>query len=129
MAWFSSFFRNKWKEAQRALQASRQIDQQEFLARAVLRPGVDRLLAETVLEVLQGFSFAKDFVPAPEDSLHSLYGIDGDAIEDIFEELFERLELPPPSTSAPLRIPQLETVGDLLDAAARARQSAGKRAD
>ena len=73
---------------------------------------VTREVATVLREELIGYC-SDEMTPHPDDRLNEDFSIDPDELEVVVENIWETLDLPRPTPSAPQAIPAVETIADL----------------
>lgn len=105
---FTIWFTISWSRLQRRVASQRpNLDRDSYilnLAGSSVSPDV----AGRLYDALQGYS-VKGVAPHPDDGLYGFYFDDPEEMEDLVEEMFERLELPKPKRYDPEITPHMES--------------------
>lgn len=105
---------NKWKKLQEQLRDQRRYTPDSYPELF----GVDRSDAQTravldkMIEVLDGYLYARPLMFEPGDELRGLLGLDDDEISDVITEVMRGVGRPDPSR--PMRLPAMHTIGALF---------------
>lgn len=102
----------RWAKIQRRVASQRLNLESAEYATELARSGVSERVATTLYDALKP-SCVKGVLPHPDDGLCGFYFDDPEDMEDLVEEMFEKLELPAPTRYEPEITPHLESARDL----------------
>jgi hypothetical protein len=101
-----------WGRLQRRTARQRPSLDRHAYAMEMDKSGVSEAVSQTLYDCIKPLC-VKGVQPHPDDGLFGFYFDDGEDLEDLIEELFEKLELPIPAQYEPEISPHLASVRDL----------------
>ena len=102
----------RWAKIQRRVASQRSNFERAAFISELAKSGVSENVAKTLYDALLP-TCVKGVLPHPDDGLCGFYFDDPEDMEDLIEDMFEKLELPMPTRYEPEITPHLESARDL----------------